>query len=158
MGNKHLPTPEEETRLTPDGARRRAAIGSLLATTARNRRTGRTILASGSGLAVLICAFVAIQALSPRHPPGKDLTQNPDPGPRTEPWSVPPTPATIHIAIVTNQPLPDRPCSESSSASSSGVPICILDDDHLLRVLNRTGESYGLVRIGGRTEVVLNSR
>jgi hypothetical protein len=34
------------------------------------------------------------------------------------------------------------------------VPVCLLDDRQLLAALEETGESYGLVRMNGKTVAV----
>ena len=42
-----------------------------------------------------------------------------------------------------------------SSPTSAG--ICILSDDQLISALSQTGQSYGIVRVGGAIHVVANS-
>jgi hypothetical protein len=145
--------------LSPEGLRRRERIGRELAERARHRHTGRRALAAAAMLALAATAFIALRSLTPQAPTRPIVQAPPE---RTSVPVVAPAPApathpTIQITIVSNSPIPDRPCSESPPLSSDTIPICILDDTSLLQVLSETGQSYGLVKVAGRTEVVRNT-
>ncbi len=150
--------PGPQLRLSSEGSRRREQIGDMLANRARNRRIGMNTLATLGCTALIGVAFLGARTLFPT-PTTEPIATIPTPAPTAIPTSITSRPS-IEVAIVSNQPLPSQPCGElpSSNEPASNLPVCILDDAHLLRALALTGESYGIVRVGGRTQVVLNSR
>jgi hypothetical protein len=155
---------DERASLTPRGVRRREEIGTVLVGKAKDRRAGRRVVAAVSCVAVLAAAVVGVWVMNSPVRPVKVIVRRPEPVRETpvvtaEP--VVPRRAVIEVAIVRNEPLPSRPCSDvGSDAAARGATtaVCLLDDAHLLRELARTGESYGIVRVGGRVEVVHNGR
>ncbi len=86
-------------------------------------------------------------------------TALPAPAPLPLPQAVPsPAPlAATHIRIVTNEPIPDRQCTPPTGSTPTSAGICILNDVQLISALSQTGQSYGIVRVGGAIHVVSNS-
>jgi hypothetical protein len=145
-------------RLSAQGSERRRAIGDLLVARARQRRTGRRVLAAAACLLVAGAAAITMRVSSiptARSPEAPIATTRPKVHSAPSPVEQP-APSALVVRVITNDPLPSRNCGQSPSASGS-VSVCLLDDKQLLSALSQTGESYGIVRIGGQTRVVSNS-
>ena len=165
--------------LSAAGRRRRMEIERALIERARNRRRGAAVLGVGMAGVLAVCAAIGVRgilspsagvytAASKNRPAQREVVGHaspnlaPEPSPLAAPAQTHETRPEVRVTIVTNDPIPDRPCPQSetastSSPSSGGPPICVLSDSQLLSVLAQTGKSYGLVRVGGKAHVVLNS-
>jgi hypothetical protein len=153
----HPPPP---IRLSETGEQRRRRIGQDLIRRARARRSGRAVLAGAACLTLLAGAAVLARALTSPTPEQPRRLAHHDPRPAHPP--APPDRPSIRearITIFTNEPIASTPCGAlaSDTAPATQVPVCILNDDQLISALSTTGESYGIVRIGGKTMVVSNS-
>jgi hypothetical protein len=159
----------QSIHLSRDGEERRRAIGDSLLHRARARRIGRATLAVAACLCLLGSAGLLARAIvgSPVAPLTDQVAHNTPASTNSEPHEAPTRPPSapaiatttpeIRITVVSNEPIPDRPCAQAAPATASQVPICILNDQQLLSALSTTGESYGLVRVGGRTMAVPNT-
>lgn len=150
--------PPDTIELSTAGAQRRAAIRDTLVGRARARRSGRRMLAAIASLGLLAGgAFLAMSIMTPLPTRPIELADDTSTVPALGPAFAEPVAPAKRITVVANEPITDRPCGASDRAGSTGVSICILSDAELLSALSTTGESYGLVRIGGRARVVSNS-
>lgn len=151
-----------EHELSTVGERRKAEIGAMLAARVRQRRVGRRVLA-GAGCVLLIAGvvFVSLRGGTPVTLPREQAVEQPNSGdklPQTKvELAVQEKPALIQVRIVTNDPLPTTKCDGAGTGSAKAVSVCLLDDAQLLAALTQTGQSYGLVKMGGKTRVVVNS-
>lgn len=152
-----------EHELSRTGERRKAEIGAMLAARARQRRVGRRVL-GGAGCALLLLAGVIFVSRhgQTRETPARELIVERSnnggelPRPSVE-IAVQEKPSLARVRIVTNDPLPTTKCDGVGPTSSRAVSVCLLDDSQLLAALTQTGQSYGLVKMGGKTRVVVNS-
>jgi len=146
------------TPLSDSGERRRAEIRAELERRATDRRIGWAVLkVAGTVVVLAVAAAVVVPRVgktaepkivdrSTRHRPAAPVREI-ERGMRVHDLG--------NITVVRNEPLPKERCG--APAGTVGGGVCLLSDTQLLSNLAATGESYGLVKAGGRTVVVRNA-
>jgi len=149
-------TPEP---LSQQGQARRAEIlDTLQRRLASRTRTRRALLYASTACAAILLSAAAYLATQPTRAPRAiaALPADIDALPEPSTSSLPAPPTAIRITMLAASPPTIAPCDDA--AATNPPAVCLLSDDQLLAALAAAGENYGLIRAGGRTELVRTDR
>lgn len=156
--------PRDGSTLSATGAARSEAIRSAVLSAAGTRRRRRVAVRTAGTLAVVLvaCGAVALTMRGGAAPLKPETATAPQPAPAPVPETAP-TPAPAPTAVAANT-LPktmilreigrDATIVQRLGVGGPALSVREIGDDELIALVERTGNRYGLERIGERVRMI----